>query len=143
MAAWKSKTTVPVFHTVLIASRDAEMVSVWETLFKQKDCAVVSEINKEDTLQTARLLAPSLIILDLDLPHAERVNLCSKLRSTTNGTLLLLAPKGNEQEIFDYYRAGVDERISTPISPLALLVKSMAWLARHQWMSFRQAHISV
>lgn len=138
MVVWKSEITIHAFHTVLIVSRDAEMISVWETLFTQKDCAVVSEACEYDAVQTARLLAPSLIILDLDLPHTERIDLCSKLRSTTNGTLLLLAPRGDDQQLFEYYRAGVDERLSTPISPLVLLIKSMSWLMRPQWTGVTQ-----
>jgi len=118
MVAWKTETFTSTFHTVLIVSEDAEMTSVWETLFKQKDCAVINETSPNDAVQTAHLLAPSLIILDLGLPHDERVALCSALRATTRGTLLLLAPKENEQQIFEYYRAGVDEQLFTPISPL-------------------------
>jgi DNA-binding response OmpR family regulator len=146
MVAWKTETSTSTFYTVLIVSEDAEMTSMWETLFKQKDCAVINETLPNDAVQTARLLAPSLIILDLDMPHSERVTLCSALRATTPGALLLLAPKGDEQKIFEYYHAGVDERLSTPIDPLVLLVKSMSWLIRSQWIGPNQAnrpHISV
>ena len=76
------------------------------------------------------MLAPELIILNLNLPQAEQINLCRELRFTTNGTLLLLAPKEGKQEISDYYHAGVNEHLPTPINPMTLLIKSMAWLVR-------------
>ncbi|MEK6752474.1 MAG: response regulator [Chloroflexota bacterium] len=138
MVAWKSNTSVDEMQTVLIVSQDAEMVIVWEALFEQKNYHVVCEIGAEEALQTARLLSPALIILDLDLIPSERIVLCRELRSTTNGTLLLLAPKRDEAEIFEYLYAGVDEFLSTPISPLALLVKSMAWLVRQEWIVPRE-----
>jgi DNA-binding response OmpR family regulator len=140
MVAWKTETSTSNFYTVLIVSEDAEMTSVWETLFKQKDCAVINETLPQNAIQTANVLGPSLIILDLDLPHDERISLCSALRTTTRGALLLLVPKGDDKQVFEYYRAGVDERLSTPIDPLVLLVKSMSWLIRSQWVEPNQSY---
>ena len=128
-----SQTSASDMNTVLIISKDAEMISVWETLFQQKNCYVFNEATPQAALQSAKLVSPSLIVLDLDLP---RLELCSELRTTTKGTLLLLAPSNESQNIFEYIRVGVDEHISTPISPMALLVKSMAWLARQEWAAF-------
>jgi DNA-binding response OmpR family regulator len=120
-------------HTVLIVSKDMEMISVWETLFQQKNCYVVNENTPQTALQAAALISPSLIVLDIDLPQHTRLELCRKLRATTTGTLLLLAPANDSEHLFEYIDAGVNEHISTPISPMALLVKSMAWLVRQQW----------
>jgi DNA-binding response OmpR family regulator len=134
MAAWKTETNLNDVQTVLIISQDIEMVAVWEMLFQQKNCYVVSETSPQNAAQTARLPCPSLIVLELNLPHSELLALCKELRAATQGTLMLLAPKGNEQEIFSYYNAGVNERLITPISPMALLIKSMAWLVRQEWI---------
>jgi DNA-binding response OmpR family regulator len=120
-------------HTVLIISKDMEMISVWEALFQQKNCYVVNETSPQTALQAAALICPSLIVLDLELPQSARLDLCRKLRATTNGTLLLLAPSNAREHTFEYIDAGVNEHIPTPISPMALLVKSMAWLVRHEW----------
>ncbi len=136
MVAWKSNTNFNETNTVLIISQDSEMVAVWETLFKQKNCRVVSETSVENAMQTARLLSPTLIVLDLPLPRLERVKFCRELRETTNGTILLLAPKGDITEISEYLHAGADEFLSTPISPMALMIKSMAWLVRQEWTTF-------
>lgn len=130
-------------HTVLIVSQDSEMVGVWETLFKQKDCFVVVENAPENALQSSRLLTPTLTVLDLELSQHERIDLCRELRSTTNGTLLLLAPRSSDLEISEYHHAGVDEYICTPISPMALLIKSMAWLARQEWIVPRKQNTNM
>jgi DNA-binding response OmpR family regulator len=131
MALYKNSPTD--LHTVLIISKDVEMISVWETLFQQKNCNVIHESTPQAALDSATAMSPSLIVLDLDLPQPVRVELCRKLRVTTSGTMLLLAPSNENQHLFDYIHAGVDEYISTPISPMALLIKSMAWLVRQSW----------
>ena len=121
-------------YTVLIISQDADMVSVWETLFEQRNCSVLSEATPYDGIQTSHLLAPTLIIVDMDLPEPERLALCRELRTTTNGTLLLINSNHNPIDPLEYHRAGVDETVTNAISPLALLIKSLAWLARQDWI---------
>ncbi len=133
MIAWKSDLDPNELHTVLIISNDAEMAMVWDALFKQKNCYVLNETNPHAALQSAHLLRPSLIVLHLDIPQGELLSLCRKLRASTDGTLLLLAPAGDNQNVFDYYQAGVDEQINTPISPMTLFIKSMAWLVKQEW----------
>jgi DNA-binding response OmpR family regulator len=133
MIAWRSTMNINELHIVLIASQDAEMVSVWETLFEQKNCRVVVERTPRNTVQTSRLLAPTLIVLDLEMADNDRLALCKGLRATTNGTLLLLAPRHRKIDLANYHFAGVNEIIQTPISPMALLIKSMAWLVRQEW----------
>jgi DNA-binding response OmpR family regulator len=131
MTGWQFDTSD--LHTVLLISKDRGMISVWETLFQQKNCYVLNENTPQAALQSARLTAPSLIILDLDLPQSERLDLCHKLRATTAGALLLLGPSNHNQNFFEYSHAGVNEYISTPISPMTLFVKSMAWLVRQEY----------
>lgn len=130
MVAWKSTSISHEINMVLIVTRDSEMADVWKTLFEQKGCEVAHESSGGAAMQIARKISPALIVLDLNLPHAERVRLCRELRHTTRGTILLLAPKGDMAEISEYLYAGADEFLSTPISPMALLIKSMAWLVR-------------
>lgn len=121
-------------HTVLILSQDADMTQVWKMLFEQRNCQVISENSAEDGLLTSRLLSPTLVIIDMDIPHEERLNLCRNLRTTTNGTLLLINPSYRNVDVLEYHRAGVDETVSDSISPMALLIKSLAWLARQDWI---------
>lgn len=121
-------------NTVLIISQDADLTRVLKMLFEQRSCQVVYEGTSHDGLANSRLLTPTLIILDMDLPDSERLGLCKELRATTNGALLLLNSDYKEIDALEYHRAGVDETISSSISPMALLVKSLAWLARQDWL---------
>jgi DNA-binding response OmpR family regulator len=133
MVAWKTEMNTTDEPIVLIASQDADSASTWEKLFLQKGCSVVREVSPRHTLQSTLLLSPSLIILNLDLPHAERLELCRRLRSATNGTILVVTSIKDEQEIYEYYLAGVDEHLATPLNPMFLLIKSMAWLVKQDW----------
>ncbi|MEN9562498.1 MAG: hypothetical protein RIR73_742 [Chloroflexota bacterium] len=130
-------------NTVLIISQDADMTQVWKMLFEQRNCLVVNESTSHDGLMSSRLLSPTLIILDIDLPDDERLAFCKELRSTTNGTLLLLNTGYKDIDVLKYHHAGVDETISASISPMALLIKSLAWLARQDWLVPRRQSTQV
>ncbi|HMV28471.1 MAG TPA: response regulator [Anaerolineales bacterium] len=121
-------------NSILIISQDVDMTRVWKNLFEQKNCRVISETTARDGVHAARTLSPTLIILDLDMPDKDRLDLCRDLRASTNGTLLLINASHKQVDVLEYHRAGVDETVSDSISPMALLVKSLAWLARQDWI---------
>jgi len=134
MAANKFSPNENDLNTVLIISQDVDMTRVWKMLFEQRNCYVISETAAREGISSSRLNSPTLIILDLDLPDEERIDLCRELRATTNGTLLLINSSYKSLDVLEYHRAGVDETVSASISPMALLVKSLAWLARQDWI---------
>jgi DNA-binding response OmpR family regulator len=121
-------------NSVLIISQDVDMIRVWKMLFEQRNCHVISETTAKDGLLTSRLISPTLIILDMDIPDNERLELCRSLRTTTDGTLLLINSSYKSLDVLEYQRAGVDETVAASISPMALLIKSLAWLARQDWI---------
>lgn len=125
-------------HRILIISQDEEMVRVWEELFEQRNCRVFSETSAREGVSSARVLSPALILLDVDMPDDERLSLCRELRSTTNGALLMIDSSIKNPDLLEYHRAGVDETLSASISPMALLIKSLAWLARQEWLVSRR-----
>lgn len=133
MVAWNSHNNSNKSQTVLIASKNEENLRVWTEFFHQKDYLVISESETKNCLKTSHLIKPALIILDLELTHTERLNLCRQLRATSDGALLLLAPRPHDIEIFEYYQAGVDEFIASPVNPMAVLMKSITLLTRHEW----------
>lgn len=143
MVAWNSANIFNKPQTVLIASKNQETLRVWSEFFKQKDYLVISESETKNCLKTSHLIKPALIILDLDLTQAERISLCRQLRATSDGALLLLAPRIHDMEIFEYYQAGVDEFIATPVNPMAVVMKSITWLTRQEWFVPRKEDVQV
>jgi len=141
MAAEKSALDQHIHRNILIISRDADMSQVWKTLFEQRNCHVVCESSGAEGVSSSRELSPTLILLDLDMPDSERLALCRELRSTTDGALLLLDSNLKNPDVLEYHRAGVNETISASISPMALLVKSLAWLARYDWVIPRRQSV--
>lgn len=139
MVASKSElSTIPV-HTVLIVSDQPDSVATWETLFDQRNCIVLAETNTHDALQTARLVGPSLMLVDMKLSKPERTALLHGLRSASRGPILMTVSARTVDDIMEANQAGADECLIKPVNPAVLIVKAMAWLGHGEKSSRIQA----
>lgn len=132
MVAWKTNVDTVPLHTVLIISDQPKTVAVWDSLFNQRNCIVLSESNPSDALQSARLVGPSLMLIDMQLSNTERARLLSGLRSASRGPILLLVSADTVQEVVEANQAGADECLVKPVNPAVLVIKAMAWLGHGQ-----------
>lgn len=132
MVAWKTNVDTVPLHTVLIISDQPKTVAVWDTLFNQRNCIVLSESNVSDALQSARLVGPSLMLIDMQLLNTERTRLLSGLRSASRGPILMLVSADTVQEVVEANQAGADECLVKPVNPAVLVIKAMAWLGHGQ-----------
>lgn len=126
MVTWK--TDVETAHIVLIISDQPETAASWNTLFTQRNCIVLVESEISDAVQSARLIDPSLVVIDVQLPKAERTTLLKELRAACRGHILMLISANTVDEIMEANRSGADECLVKPVNPAVLIVKAMAWL---------------
>jgi len=133
MTVWKTTNvdTIPL-HTVLIASDHPGNVSAWENLFEQRNCIVLSESSVPAALQTARLVGPSLMLVDMNLSKQKRNAMLKDLRAASRGPILLLISADTVDEVIEANNAGADECLVKPVNPAVLIVKAMAWLGHGQ-----------
>jgi|SRR5687767_3467497 len=145
MVAWKTDVDTIPLHTVLIISDQPTTVAVWDTLFNQRNCVVLLESNVSNALQSAKLVGPSLMLIDMQLSNTERIHLISGLRATSRGPILMLVSADTVQEVVEANQAGADECLVKPVNPAVLVIKAMAWLGHGQRSerSFAMAGVNV
>ena len=133
MLTWKSTVSPTTVQVVLIISDQADTPSLWETTFQEKGFTTVHETH-ENALNTCRIVDPALVVIDTHLPHAKRLEFCSKLRAIASGSILLLVSDYNSSQMADIYNIGVDECLLKPVSPAFLVVKALSWFLRKRWL---------
>jgi DNA-binding response OmpR family regulator len=133
MLTWKSTISPTTVQVVLIISDEADTPLLWETTFQEKGFTTVHE-TLENALKTCRVVDPALIVIDMHLPHAKRLEFCSKLRAIASGPILLLVSDYNSSQVVDIYNSGVDECLLKPVSPAFLVVKALSWFLRRRWL---------
>jgi two-component system, OmpR family, response regulator AdeR len=141
MVTWK--TDIETAYIVLIISDQPETAASWNTLFTQRNCIVLSESEVSDAIQSARLIDPSLVVVDVQLSKNERAALLKQLRATCRGHILMLISANTVDEILEANRMGADECLVKPVNSAVLIVKAMAWLGHGHRIERLSTPISV
>lgn len=115
---------------VFVVCDQKDTAPVWGYILRQQGLIVVLETSREKAIDRWVAEMPYLVVLDVDTPHAERMELYKKFREISVAPILLLLPTYHETQILDAYAAGVDEVVIKPVSPPIFLAKIMAWVRR-------------
>lgn len=115
----------------IICDQDAT-APIWGHIIREKGFIAIIETSVERAMERSLEEIPDLIVIDLNAPHSQRMELCRKFRSLSASPILLFLPVNNEPEILEAYQNGVDECVIKPISPGIFLAKILAW-SRRSW----------
>jgi DNA-binding response OmpR family regulator len=115
----------------VVCDQDAT-APIWGYIIREKGLVAILETSVQRAMERSAEEIPDLIVVDLNAPHAQRMELCRKLRSMSASPILLFLPYNNETEILEAYQNGVDECVVKPISPAIFLAKIIAW-SRRSW----------
>ena len=130
MVAWKTEPNTVPLHTVLIVCDEPSTIATWDSLFSQRNCIVLAESSTRTALQTAQLIAPSLMLVDMQISKGERSKLLNGLRQASTGPILLLVSASTAQLALEANSSSADEYLMKPVNPAVLVVKAMAWLGQ-------------
>jgi DNA-binding response OmpR family regulator len=117
---------------IFVVCDQEDTAPVWGYMLRQKGLSVVLETSLEKAIDRWTTEITDLVVLDVNIPHAGRMNLYQKFRAVSVAPILLFLPTYHETEILEAYAAGVDEVVIKPISPAIFLAKIRAW-TRRSW----------
>jgi len=80
--------------------------------------------------ETALQHSYSLVILDINLPDGDGMELCKKIRSTSGTPVIFLTANDTERDMIEGFQAGCDDYIAKPFSVELLNQRVMAVLRR-------------
>ena len=115
---------------VLIVSNQQTTGPLWAFSLQQQKLNVVLEAVPTNIVARFEKESPDLIIMDINLPEAQTLDLIRGLRAETLTPVLLLAFARTEEFVLQAYQAGVDDFLSKPVSPSLFQAKVNVWLRR-------------
>jgi two-component system, OmpR family, response regulator VicR len=118
---------------VFVVCDRSDTAPVWGYILRQQGLTVILETSLDKAVDRWITEIPDLVVLDVDVPHENRMELYKRFRAVSVTPILLFLPAYHESEILEAYAAGVDEVVIKPISPAIFLAKIMAWM-RRSWM---------
>ncbi len=128
----KLPTISPNTPRVFIVCDQDATAPIWGYIIREKGLVAILETSVQRAMERSVEEIPDLIVIDLNAPHPQRMELCRKFRSMGASPILLFLPYNNETEILEAYQNGVDECVVKPISPAIFLAKIIAW-SRRSW----------
>ncbi len=75
-------------------------------------------------------LNPDLLILDINLPVKNGIDICREIREFSQSPIVMLTARSNETDKIEWFEIWADDYIAKPFSPRELLVRIQSILRR-------------
>jgi two-component system, OmpR family, alkaline phosphatase synthesis response regulator PhoP len=108
---------------VLVADDSRTVLSMVTSRLERRGYEVVTAANGEDALQLARQRVPTLVILDVEMPGIDGLEVTRRLRAepaTSEVPIVLLTSLDEEMAVVAGFAAGATGYITKPFSPQEL-----------------------
>jgi DNA-binding response OmpR family regulator len=115
---------------VFVVCNQKDTAPVWGYMLRQQGLSVILETSIEKAIDRWSTEMTDLVVIDLNVDHAERMALYQRFRAVSVAPILLFLPTYHEIEILEAYQAGVDDVVVKPVSPAIFLAKIFAWMRR-------------
>jgi len=115
---------------ILIVEDDRNLLDTLVYNIKKEGYDVVTSINGEEAVESARKENPDLIILDIMLPKLNGLEVCRILRKEMTVPILMLTARNEEVDKIIGLEVGADDYMTKPFSMRELIARIRAMLRR-------------
>jgi DNA-binding response OmpR family regulator len=119
-----------VKKTILVVDDEVKIIRLTRDYLENAGFGVLSAGNGEDALAIAWAEKPDLVVLDLGLPDMDGLDVCRRLRISTNTPIIMLTARDEESDKLVGLELGADDYITKPFSPKELVARVRAVLRR-------------
>ena len=118
---------------ILICEDDEDCLKIVNRILTSNGYMVIQTTDGEEAIQKVRKSLPDLIILDLNLPDMNGLDVCKQLKSdkmTRFIPIMMLTVRSSETDTVVGLESGADDYISKPIRPAIVTARVRALLRR-------------
>jgi two-component system alkaline phosphatase synthesis response regulator PhoP len=121
--------TIPM-ATILIVEDEPELVKVLRSYLEQAGFHVLSAARGDTGLSTWEHKRPDLVILDLNLPGVDGLDVAREIRRKSTTPIIMLTARVEETDELIGLELGADDYIPKPFSPRVVVARVRALLRR-------------
>ncbi len=81
-------------------------------------------------LERFREVAPQIVILDLELPELDGLEVCRAIRAQSDTPIIMLTVRDSDEDVVRGLELGADDYITKPFSPAQLVARAQAVVRR-------------
>jgi two-component system alkaline phosphatase synthesis response regulator PhoP len=116
--------------TILVADDEAKFVSVLRAYLEKAGFGVVTASDGKQALAAFRREKPNLLLLDLNLPEMDGLDVARTLRRESSVPIIMVTARVEEADRLIGLELGADDYITKPFSPREVVARVRAVLRR-------------
>jgi DNA-binding response OmpR family regulator len=117
-------------QTVLVVEDEASIASFVAAYLKNAGYAVRTTASGAEALKLVASEKPALVVLDLMLPDMDGVEVCKRIRQSTDLPVLMLTARDEDVDKIIGLEVGADDYMTKPFNPRELVARVRAILRR-------------
>src|SRR5437870_4518924 len=117
-------------QAVLVVEDEASIASFVSLYLKNAGYDVSVAETGEDAISKAETLEPSLIVLDLMLPDIDGIEVCRRIRKSSEVPILMLTARDEDVDKIIGLEVGADDYLTKPFNPRELVARVKSILRR-------------
>ena len=118
--------------TILVVDDEPNILEVVSAYLRRELYNVVTATDGEAALKQFAETSPDLIVLDVMLPRLDGLEVCRRVRATSNTPIIMLTARSDETDKLVGLGIGADDYLTKPFSPRELVARIKAVLRRSQ-----------
>ncbi len=127
---------------ILVVEDEKKLVNILKGYLEQAGFTVVAAYDGQHALTVFRHEKPALVLLDLNLPGMDGLDVCRALRKESAVPVIMLTARVEETDKLIGLELGADDYISKPFSPREVVARVRAVLRRTEGQSARVETLS-
>ena len=127
---------------ILIADDEKKLVAILKGYLEQAGFAVATAYDGKQTMTVFRHEKPSLVLLDLNMPEMDGLDVCRAIRKESNVPIIMVTARVEEMDKLIGLEIGADDYITKPFSPREVVVRLRVVLRRTEGETMRPETMS-
>src|SRR5581483_3806252 len=115
---------------ILVVDDDPHIREVVQFALEKAGLDVVEAADGEAALRQLHAAKPDLVILDITMPELDGLEVCRRIRKTSDVSILFLSSRSDEVDRVVWFEIGGDDYVTKPFSPRELVARVQAILKR-------------
>jgi DNA-binding response OmpR family regulator len=117
---------------ILVADDDADLRALIGFTLMQAGYDICTAIDGETALQAFQRDSPDLVLLDINMPEPNGLQVCREIRGRSPVPIMMLTVRDVEEDLIEAFDSGADDYVRKPFSPRALLARVRALIRRSE-----------
>ena len=117
-------------HSILVVEDETSIASFVAAYLKNAGYAVRTAATSQAALTDVASEMPALIVLDLNVPDGDGVDLCRRIRKSSDVPILMLTARDEDVDKIIGLEVGADDYMTKPFNPRELVARVKSVLRR-------------